>query len=107
MDASTTPLDVGSIAVGLLGGLALFLYGMDKLTDALKDVAGAGMRKLLARLTGNRFLGALTGAFVTAVLLSIELALSPFAEEPWLRERFGEAYRDYAARVPRFLGAIA
>jgi protein-S-isoprenylcysteine O-methyltransferase Ste14 len=41
---------------------------------------------------------------VTAVLLSVELGLSPFAEEPWLRERFGQAYGDYAKRVPRFLG---
>ncbi|MDJ0867236.1 MAG: isoprenylcysteine carboxylmethyltransferase family protein [Myxococcota bacterium] len=46
-------------------------------------------------------------AFVTAVLLSVELGLSPFAEEPWLRERFGQAYRDYARRVPRFLGRPA
>jgi protein-S-isoprenylcysteine O-methyltransferase Ste14 len=44
---------------------------------------------------------------VTAVLLSVELGLSPFAEEPWLCERFGQAYRDYARRVPRFLGRPA
>jgi protein-S-isoprenylcysteine O-methyltransferase Ste14 len=41
---------------------------------------------------------------VTTVLLSVELGLSPFAEEPWLCERFGQAYRDYAEGVPRFLG---
>ncbi len=46
-------------------------------------------------------------ALVTAVLLSVEFALSPFAEEPWLRERFGQAYHDYATRVPRFLGRPA
>lgn len=44
---------------------------------------------------------------VTAALLGVELVLSPFAEEPWLRERFGEAYHDYAERVPRFLGRAA
>jgi phosphate:Na+ symporter len=70
MDAATPPLDVASIAVGLLGGLALFLYGMDKITESLKSVAGSGMRTVLARLTGNRVLGALTGAFVTAVVQS-------------------------------------
>lgn len=43
-------------------------------------------------------------ALVTAVLLAIVLGLSPFAEEPWLRERFGDAYTDYASRVPRFVG---
>jgi protein-S-isoprenylcysteine O-methyltransferase Ste14 len=46
-------------------------------------------------------------SLVTALLLSVELGLSPFAEEPWLHERFGEAYRDYARRVPRFLGRPA
>lgn len=70
MDAATPPLDVASIAVGLFGGLALFLYGMDKITESLKSVAGSGMRTVLARLTGNRVLGALTGAFVTAVVQS-------------------------------------
>jgi protein-S-isoprenylcysteine O-methyltransferase Ste14 len=46
-------------------------------------------------------------ALVTALLLGVELGLSPFAEEPWLRERFGRAYDDYAKRVPRFLGRRA
>ncbi len=43
-------------------------------------------------------------ALIAAVLLSIELGLSPFAEEPWLRERFGRDYEEYASRVPRFFG---
>jgi Na+/phosphate symporter len=55
---------------GLLGGLALFLYGMDKLTAGLKAAAGNQMKLLLARLTRNRVLGAITGAFVTAVIQS-------------------------------------
>jgi len=54
----------------LLGGLALFLYGMEKMTDGLKAAAGQQMNTLLARLTGNRLLGALTGAIVTAVIQS-------------------------------------
>jgi protein-S-isoprenylcysteine O-methyltransferase Ste14 len=44
---------------------------------------------------------------VGAALLSVELVLSPFAEESWLRERFGQAYHEYANRVPRFLGRPA
>ena len=52
-------------AVG--GGLALFLYGMQKMTESLKTVAGDGMKKLLARLTTNRFTAAFAGAVVTAV----------------------------------------
>jgi len=70
MEPATPPLDVGAIAVGLFGGLALFLYGMDRLTESLKSVAGSGMRTVLARLTGNRVLGALTGAIVTGIVQS-------------------------------------
>jgi phosphate:Na+ symporter len=58
------------IIVGVLGGLALFLFGMGQMTDGLKSVAGGGMRTLLAKLTTNRFAGAFTGAFVTAVVQS-------------------------------------
>ena len=63
-------LDVASMVIGLLGGLALFLFGLDQMTTGFKAVAGEGLRKLLAKLTTNRFSGALTGAFVTALLQS-------------------------------------
>jgi len=59
-----------TMTVQLLGGLALFLYGMEKMTDGLKAAAGQQMNTLLAKLTGNRILGALTGAIVTAVIQS-------------------------------------
>jgi len=55
---------------GLLGGLALFLLGMDLLTRALKRVTGDRMRALLARLTENRIRGVLLGAGMTAVVQS-------------------------------------
>jgi phosphate:Na+ symporter len=65
----------GSVAAGpmtieLLGGLALFLFGIDQMTVALKAVAGDRMKLVLAKLTSNRFTGALTGAFVTAIIQS-------------------------------------
>ncbi len=63
-------LEYSLILMGVLGGLALFLYGMELLTDALKVVAGGGMKGLLARLTTNRFKAAFAGAFVTAVIQS-------------------------------------
>jgi phosphate:Na+ symporter len=59
-----------TMTIQLLGGLALFLYGMEKMTDGLKAAAGQQMNTLLAKLTGNRILGALTGAIVTAVIQS-------------------------------------
>ena len=63
-------LEVGIILMQLFGGLALFLYGMEQMTAAMKAVAGAGMKRLLARLTTNRFKAAFAGAFVTAVIQS-------------------------------------
>ena len=60
----------GGMAMNLLGGLALFLFGMDQMAEALKAVAGERMRVVLASLTRNRIMGALTGAFVTAIIQS-------------------------------------
>jgi len=58
------------MALGLFGGLALFLFGMERLTVALKAVAGNRMRDHLERLTTNRVSGAVVGAGVTAILQS-------------------------------------
>ena len=58
------------LAVGLIGGLALFLFGMDILTRALKQVAGDSLKLILARMTGNRLTGLLAGATVTAIAQS-------------------------------------
>ncbi|MGB0414350.1 MAG: Na/Pi cotransporter family protein [Coraliomargarita sp.] len=54
----------------LLGGLALFLLGMEVMSDAIKAVAGDGLRGFLQRMTGNRFLGAFSGALITGILNS-------------------------------------
>ena len=62
--------DVVQMLVNLAGGLALFLFGIDQMTEGLKAVAGERMRSVLARLTSNRFMGAMTGAFVTAIIQS-------------------------------------
>jgi len=59
-----------TMTIELLGGLALFLYGMQMMTDGLKAAAGRQMNTLLAKLTGNPVLGAITGAIVTAVIQS-------------------------------------
>ena len=61
---------VGQMAVQLFGGLALFLFGIEQMTEGLKIVAGERMRAVLARLTSNRYMGAMTGAFVTAIIQS-------------------------------------
>lgn len=58
------------IIFGLVGGLALFLYGMNSMSDALQKAAGEKMKKILGFLTKNPVMGALAGALVTAVLQS-------------------------------------
>ncbi len=56
--------------LALLGGLALFLYGMQMMSSGLEDAAGNKMKKILEKLTANRFLGVLVGAGITAVIQS-------------------------------------
>ena len=58
------------IVFGLLGGLAMFLYGMNSMSDALQKAAGEKMKRILGFLTKNPLMGALAGALVTAVLQS-------------------------------------
>jgi len=55
---------------GLFGGLALFLYGIEKMSDGMKKSAGNKMRSLLAALTRNRIIALIVGAFVTMVIQS-------------------------------------
>ncbi|MEQ2454903.1 Na/Pi cotransporter family protein [Flavonifractor hominis] len=59
-----------SILLGLLGGLALFLYGMQMMSAGLEAAAGNRMKSILEKLTSNRFLGILVGAGITAVIQS-------------------------------------
>lgn len=54
----------------MLGGLCLFLFGMNIMGEALERRAGSSLRTLLGRLTSNRMLGFLTGLAVTAVIQS-------------------------------------
>ena len=57
-------------AIKLLGGLAMFLYGMEIMGDGLKQGSGTALKNVLGKLTHNVFLGLLTGALVTAVIQS-------------------------------------
>jgi phosphate:Na+ symporter len=70
INTPTTALQWSAIITGMGGGLALFLYGMRKMTDSMKVAAGGMMKNMLSRLTANRFTGALAGALVTAVIQS-------------------------------------
>jgi len=68
-DASQSP-DWLQLSLGLFGGLALFLGGLQLLSEGMTKAAGQTLKTVLARLTTNRFKGALTGAFITGVLNS-------------------------------------
>lgn len=57
-------------ALGLLGGLAIFIFGMNMMSDNLQKVAGEKMKNILSLLTKNPILGVLAGALTTAVLQS-------------------------------------
>jgi phosphate:Na+ symporter len=56
--------------MSLLGGLGLFIFGMNMMSDGLKTIAGDRMKKLLEVLTNNRFIGVIVGAIVTVIVQS-------------------------------------
>ena len=56
--------------MGLLGGLALFLYGMQMMSNGLELAARNQMRDIMKKITSNRIIGVLTGALITAVIQS-------------------------------------
>ena len=56
--------------LSLIGGLALFLFGMNIMGDALEKRAGNQLKNILEKLTSNRFKGFLLGAGVTAIIQS-------------------------------------
>lgn len=57
-------------AIKLLGGLAMFLYGMEIMGDGLKQGSGEALKKFLGKLTQNALIGMITGAVVTAIIQS-------------------------------------
>jgi len=70
MPETTPDIDWLPLLFGLVGGLALFLFGIGRMADALRAAAGDGLRILLRRLTTNRFSGAAVGAVVTGLIQS-------------------------------------
>ena len=62
-------MDIFSV-ISLLGGLALFLYGMHIMSEGLEKLAGGKIEGILSKLTSNRFKGLVLGAVITAVIQS-------------------------------------
>ena len=63
-------MEILSAIIQLLGGLAMFLYGIEVMGDGLKNSSGAALKKVLEKVTGNVWMGVLTGTLVTAVIQS-------------------------------------
>ena len=63
-------MEIVSAIVQMLGGLAMFLYGIEVMGDGLKNSSGAALKRVLEKLTGNVITGVLTGTLVTAVIQS-------------------------------------
>ena len=63
-------MDYVSIILPFIGGLGMFIYGMQIMAQGLENAAGSKMKSLLEVLTKNKFFGVLLGAFITAVIQS-------------------------------------
>jgi len=63
-------MEIVSAIVQMLGGLAMFLYGIEVMGDGLKNSSGAALKRVLEKVTGNVVTGVLTGTMVTAVIQS-------------------------------------
>lgn len=70
LDPVPSPLAIGPLLMGVAGGLALFLFGMDQMSRSLKVVAGSRLRQWIGRMTTNPLKGAVAGAVTTAVIQS-------------------------------------
>ena len=65
-----TTMKYTSIIIPFVGGLGMFIYGMQIMAQGLENAAGNRMKSLLEALTKNKFFGVLLGAFITAVIQS-------------------------------------
>ena len=63
-------MEILSAIIQMLGGLAMFLYGIEVMGDGLKNSSGPALKRVLEKVTGNMLMGVLTGTVVTAVIQS-------------------------------------
>ena len=63
-------MEILSAIITMLGGLAMFLYGIEVMGDGLKNSSGEALKRVLEKVTGNVVMGVITGALVTAVIQS-------------------------------------
>jgi phosphate:Na+ symporter len=70
--AGGSPVEIswGFLIIGLFGGLAIFIFGMEMMSEGMKKSAGNKMRAILGALTKNRVIALIVGAFVTMVIQS-------------------------------------
>ena len=83
-----------TVILGLLGGLALFLYGMQMTSSGLEAAAGAKMKILLERLTANRFMGVLVASHDHQLIQTVCNRVFDFTTDGKLIDR-KTTYDDY------------
>ena len=62
-------MEILSAIIQMLGGLAMFLYGIEVMGDGLKNSSGEALKRVLEKVTGNLITGVLTGTLVTGMIL--------------------------------------
>ena len=88
------------IIFGLFGGLAVFIFGMNMMSESLQKAAGEKMKSILAMLTRNPVMGVLAGALTTAVLQSSSATIAV------LQNFASQAGQDGATSILGLTGAI-
>ncbi len=68
-------MEISPIVFGILGGLALFLYGLRVLSGSLKKIAGDSLKDMLERLTSRPLKGVFVGAFITSIIQSSSVTM--------------------------------
>ena len=68
-------MEILSAIIQMLGGLAMFLYGIEVMGDGLKNSSGEALKRVLEKVTGNVLMGVITGTVVTAVIQSASAAV--------------------------------
>ena len=82
--------DKVQILFGLFAGLAIFIYGMNLMSECLQKAAGEKMRTILSMLTGNPILGVLAGAVTAAGIFKSAVSIALIVICNYLAKRAGE-----------------
>ena len=92
-------MNYASIIIPFVGGLGMFIYGMQIMAQGLENAAGSRMKSLLEALTKNKLFGVMLGAFITAVIPAFTnpTTITVVADELWIR-RWASSWEQISER---------